>query len=610
MTSDPSVQLSELAALKAAGNPANYYAALNGYQEKYGALARAFAMGGQSGDGVADFGALYAINYFKTKYLEWKGSLPSTEDINGLTVALMNADYAARVQKAYSNGPDNPPVSISLEEKDIADYHYVVYGAPPFQFPATLWTGDFFHKFVNDKIWNLTGSQYDPQNVVGTITQGIADFISKFSYNDARSFFNDATFGKVFLDTVFQFDQGHHEETVAALITTQVVSLMQVGLPETLTIEAAGMFVLGATYCAPASWNQGLAVGALMAIDSSLTVDSAMTLIDAASNSTFSLGAETIACFNAIRQQFPNVCVPELTSDNFAINSLALIRTIWSTSFHGTVMSPLLPPYASTDLASSAQSDKSVRYMLESGLPFIVESADTVAAISASEYSDYPPSYWTDRETWLRATLALNVSDPLIAPLGGATYEDLSTHAQVSTDSTSAAHISFGAHDYAGTGGVDRIYGTALDDVLSGGIGADILAGGAGNDWLGYTSASESAGSSDELNSGSNYYEGGTGDDHIFGSVNADTFRFNESDGVDTVRGNGGADVLQFNANGAAPVVFREEKDLVLTLDGDEIIFKDWYSDLLDQSPRLDRIELLASNPDGTAQVDDVTGAL
>ena len=154
-----------------------------------------------------------------------------------------------------------------------------------------------------------------------------------------------------------------------------------------------------------------------------------------------------------------------------------------------------------------------------------------------------------------------------------------------------------GSDKLAGEGGDDFLYGGAGDDYLNGGSGADKLRGGLGNDWLGYTAAGESAGSTAERDSSGNYYEGGVGLDHIFGSSQADIIRFNQGDGTDIVTGNGGDDVLEYAASGVSLSVSREGKDLILTRalqDGqfDRIVLQNWYADKKADAMRLSRVDL------------------
>jgi len=153
-----------------------------------------------------------------------------------------------------------------------------------------------------------------------------------------------------------------------------------------------------------------------------------------------------------------------------------------------------------------------------------------------------------------------------------------------------------------GEGGSDYLYGFAGNDVLDGGEGTDYLYGGTGDDWLGYTAASTSAGSLAERDSDGNYYEGGTGTDHIFGSVNADRIRFNQGDGTDIVTGNGGADILEYVANGGFLATSREGKNLVLSrthVNGavDRIVMQNWYADIPAESMRLARVDFGAIDP-------------
>ena len=150
--------------------------------------------------------------------------------------------------------------------------------------------------------------------------------------------------------------------------------------------------------------------------------------------------------------------------------------------------------------------------------------------------------------------------------------------------------------------GSDTLKGEADNDVLNGGLGTDYLYGGSGDDWLGYDEADINKGSSIERDSDGNYYEGGTGSDHIFGSVNADRIRFSQGDGTDIVTGNGGADILEYVANGGFLATSREGKNLVLSrthINGavDRIVMQNWYADIPAESMRLDRVDFGAIDP-------------
>ena len=105
------------------------------------------------------------------------------------------------------------------------------------------------------------------------------------------------------------------------------------------------------------------------------------------------------------------------------------------------------------------------------------------------------------------------------------------------------------------------IDGGAGDDTLFGGDGDDILIGGPGNDVI----------------------DGGRGSDTALMGAGNDTFVWNPGDGSDTVEGEGGKDVLQFNgsnaaehydisANGSRVRLFRDVANVTMDLNGIEAL--------------------------------------
>ncbi|WP_256578230.1 calcium-binding protein [Pseudomonas sp. PIC25] len=84
-----------------------------------------------------------------------------------------------------------------------------------------------------------------------------------------------------------------------------------------------------------------------------------------------------------------------------------------------------------------------------------------------------------------------------------------------------------GSGKLEGWDGDDVLTGRDTNDVLNGGRGADTLIGGGGNDYLGMVF--------DEYYSEGNIYIGGTGNDTLFGSQDADTYRFARGDGQDLI---------------------------------------------------------------------------
>lgn len=148
----------------------------------------------------------------------------------------------------------------------------------------------------------------------------------------------------------------------------------------------------------------------------------------------------------------------------------------------------------------------------------------------------------------------------------------------------------------SGNDGSDILIAGDGNYILDGGRQADRLYGGAGDDWLGYFNPNESAGSLEELNSDGNFYAGGRGQDHIFGSREADIILFVQGDGEDQIVGNGGADVLQYSAEGAGLQVSRNGTALVLSRklpDGtfDKVTVENWYMDFHTAAMHLSRVD-------------------
>jgi Ca2+-binding RTX toxin-like protein len=90
-----------------------------------------------------------------------------------------------------------------------------------------------------------------------------------------------------------------------------------------------------------------------------------------------------------------------------------------------------------------------------------------------------------------------------------------------------AGNDSLTGFNVLGGAGNDLLMGTNGEDALIGGKGADTLLGGAGNDELGKRL--------EEYYGAGNLYAGGQGDDKIFGTQSADTYRFNLGDGHDQI---------------------------------------------------------------------------
>jgi Ca2+-binding RTX toxin-like protein len=118
----------------------------------------------------------------------------------------------------------------------------------------------------------------------------------------------------------------------------------------------------------------------------------------------------------------------------------------------------------------------------------------------------------------------------------------------------------------------NRITGNAGDNLLDGGAGINTLRGEAGNDTLRASST------------GTDYttFDGGTGNDTIFGTLGGDTYLFDAGDGRDTITDTFGADRLRFGAGITQDDVqfSRIDDDLVMSIGAgmDSITIEDWYA--------------------------------
>ena len=106
-----------------------------------------------------------------------------------------------------------------------------------------------------------------------------------------------------------------------------------------------------------------------------------------------------------------------------------------------------------------------------------------------------------------------------------------------------------------GSGGADRIIGSAGPDSLNGGGGNDLLEGRAGSDRLDGGSGNDvlrgEEGDDTLLGGasfGSDYLDGGPGNDFLDGGLGPDTYAFSVGDGHDTISDPVGSHLLQFDA--------------------------------------------------------------
>ena len=549
-------QLHQLNQLALNEDAIGYYSALKSFGVGYASLALGFATNGESGAIIADAGALYAMNYFNEKFTQINGRPPTSGEVSQLKIALMKADYTAR--KASTEGSDIGDITGILTVDQIAAYHYSVY--EDLDIPVTAWTGNTFSQRINNSVWCLTCSlqEVNADNVSSVFKQALSDAKAKFSAEDWQVFVSDATFGKVLFKTLLEYGKLHPVEAVSAIVhlTTAsplfVVPAFNVLVPLAITAGAtAGATALALSYMAPESWNQGLAIGALQVLDRSLSVTSAMKLIDASADS-LSLGTETIACFNAIRQQLPAVCAAEFTPENFADQVLSFLRLLHESGAQGgNIISPLLPEFSGQSLASLAANDAGIRYMLESGSSFYVRWPGVAEPAFDTPFASYPLQYWADREAWLRGTLQKNTNDSLLPEVGATLYLDRASGIRVTQGSEmlGSQRVLFSGDGYQGSADSETIYGSTGGDVFQGGGGRDYLVGGAENDWLGFSAAGLNNISVEERDSDGNVYDGGTGNDRISGAINKDVYIFRKGDGFDYVLTHGGADDLQLIAN-------------------------------------------------------------
>ncbi|MBF0283841.1 MAG: cadherin-like domain-containing protein [Magnetococcales bacterium] len=139
-----------------------------------------------------------------------------------------------------------------------------------------------------------------------------------------------------------------------------------------------------------------------------------------------------------------------------------------------------------------------------------------------------------------------------------------------------------------GMGGDDSLLGGDGADTLEGGAGADTLDGGNSRDLLigdgGADTLGGVSGSADSLNFG-NHYLGGTGNDLLRGTIDADLYRFRQGDGSDTLQEPTGAsttcmDRVLFGSGipSAQVSVSASGTDIILTYGaGDSIRGVNWY---------------------------------
>jgi Ca2+-binding RTX toxin-like protein len=172
-----------------------------------------------------------------------------------------------------------------------------------------------------------------------------------------------------------------------------------------------------------------------------------------------------------------------------------------------------------------------------------------------------------------------------VVPNGTAATAQLGASSPVSSTAESlAVHGEGGSDTIAGLPGLAAITSLTIDggknnDTLLGGNGADILIGGPGNDFV----------------------DGNQGNDLALMSEGNDTFHWDPGDGSDTVEGQSGKDVLDFNGANV-------NEQVEVSANGGRVRFtRDVASIVMD----LDDVEAVAFHAFGgtdTFTVDDLTG--
>ncbi len=145
-------------------------------------------------------------------------------------------------------------------------------------------------------------------------------------------------------------------------------------------------------------------------------------------------------------------------------------------------------------LTANAQSDIAYRYALVNSMPFVVTGADYNTLNAFGEFDVYDPAtgqgtltnaYLADRAAYLVAKLSDNTSDSTINTLQDVRYEDSYTSTILNPTNTEIRRVIFGStldENLSGANGNDSLFGDTGVDTLTGGGGADYLEGGAGFD--------------------------------------------------------------------------------------------------------------------------------
>ncbi|WP_350440055.1 calcium-binding protein [Pseudomonas aeruginosa] len=147
------------------------------------------------------------------------------------------------------------------------------------------------------------------------------------------------------------------------------------------------------------------------------------------------------------------------------------------------------------------------------------------------------------------------------------------------------------------TDGNDRLYGYAVADTLSGGLGNDSLDGYAGNDLL------QGDEGHDILygGAGDDTLVGGLGNDYLYGEAGNDVYRFDRGWGQDTIQNNDSntnkVDAIEFGSGISANDILlnRDSDNLVLTLKNstDRITVSSYFSQDATSNYRLEEIRFV-----------------
>ncbi|MFY2597132.1 calcium-binding protein [Achromobacter xylosoxidans] len=170
-----------------------------------------------------------------------------------------------------------------------------------------------------------------------------------------------------------------------------------------------------------------------------------------------------------------------------------------------------------------------------------------------------------------------------------------------------------GADYMSGGAGNDTLNGGFGNDVLDGGDGDDTLRGGRGQDILRGGAGKDTLGSTLDDYSEAKYFEGGTGNDRIFGTRSGDLYIFNLGDGQDEINETDDSvsiDRLKLGAglDPATTTVVRVGNDLIMTFGntGDKITFKSWFAWKEKPAFRMERLEFA----DGTVWTEQQVTAM